>query len=331
MRVALANGRTVDSEDGISYTYLEGRDSLAGDNFAQLGYNLSITDSSGDASALHLASLASANVGDEIHIGNYKIIITASETDLNTGRIKWADLTQAANANAKINQFLVNRGFDSAQVEFATLASTEGIGDRLTIKGFTAYETADELESKIGTVKYLTKAQLDAAKGQSSTDSSSSSSSGSSGSSGGSSSAASSGGLLLQIGDDNSSYNQLNVQIKSIKMSDMFSSSGGKIDLTGGTGATNAQAQAASTKAMGDIKDAIEYVSDIRGLLGATQNRLEHTINNLSVMRENIQDAESTIRDTDVAEEMMKYTKNSILNQSAQAMLAQANQLPQGV
>jgi flagellin len=79
------------------------------------------------------------------------------------------------------------------------------------------------------------------------------------------------------------------------------------------------------------IKTAINTVSDIRGGLGATQNRLEHTINNLSVMQENMQDAESTIRDTDVADEMMKYTKNSILVQSAQAMLAQANQQPQGV
>ena len=65
--------------------------------------------------------------------------------------------------------------------------------------------------------------------------------------------------------------------------------------------------------------------------LNATQNRLEHTANNLSVMAENIQDAESTIRDTDVAEEMMAYTKNNILVQSAQAMLAQANAVPQGV
>ncbi len=61
------------------------------------------------------------------------------------------------------------------------------------------------------------------------------------------------------------------------------------------------------------------------------ENRLEHTANNLSVMAENIQDAESTIRDTDVAEEMMAYTKNNILIQSAQAMLAQANAVPQGV
>ena len=83
--------------------------------------------------------------------------------------------------------------------------------------------------------------------------------------------------------------------------------------------------------AIATVKDAINYVSSVRGTLGATQNRLEHTQNNLSVMKENIQDAESTIRDTDVAEEMMAYTKNNILVQSAQAMLAQANQIPQGV
>ena len=89
--------------------------------------------------------------------------------------------------------------------------------------------------------------------------------------------------------------------------------------------------QEGAAAALDVIKNAINYVSDVRGTLGATQNRLDHTINNLSVMEENIQDAESTIRDTDVAEEMMAYTKNNILIQSAQAMLAQANQVPQGV
>ena len=68
-----------------------------------------------------------------------------------------------------------------------------------------------------------------------------------------------------------------------------------------------------------------------RGDLGAIQNRLEHTINNLGVTTENMTAAESRIRDTDMADEMMSYTKNNILVQAAQAMLAQANQVPQGV
>ena len=126
-------------------------------------------------------------------------------------------------------------------------------------------------------------------------------------------------GLRLQIGDTADSYNQLEVSIR-----DMHAKSLGLDGL-------NIANQADAAKAIDKIKDAINAVSDVRGTLGATQNRLDHTINNLSVMTENIQDAESTIRDVDVAEEMMAYTKNNILIQSAQAMLAQANQVPQGV
>ncbi len=126
-------------------------------------------------------------------------------------------------------------------------------------------------------------------------------------------------GLTLQIGDTSESYNQLVVNIGDIHTK--------ALDIDGVDISTQAGAQAAVNK----IRDAINTVSSIRGTLGATQNRLEHTANNLSVMTENIQDAESTIRDTDIAEEMMSYTKNNILVQSAQAMLAQANQIPQGV
>ena len=125
--------------------------------------------------------------------------------------------------------------------------------------------------------------------------------------------------LTLQIGDTSESFNQMNVAI-----GDMHTYGMG---IDGITVANQEGAQAA----VQTIKDAINYVSGIRGDLGAVQNRLEHTGNNLSVMAENIQDAESTIRDTDVAEEMMSYVKNNILVQSAQAMLAQANQVPQGV
>ena len=79
------------------------------------------------------------------------------------------------------------------------------------------------------------------------------------------------------------------------------------------------------------IKDAINYVSNGRGRLGAYQNRLDHTGNSLSVTTENIQNSESIIRDTDIAEEMMGYVKNNILLQAAQSMLAHANVVPEGV
>jgi flagellin len=126
-------------------------------------------------------------------------------------------------------------------------------------------------------------------------------------------------GLSLQIGDTSEGYNKLRVGI-----SDMHISSLGLSDVDIGN-------QEDAATAVNKIKAAINTVSSVRGDLGAIQNRLEHTQNNLSVMTENIQDAESTIRDTDIAEEMMSYTKNNILVQSAQAMLAQANSVPQGV
>ncbi len=132
-------------------------------------------------------------------------------------------------------------------------------------------------------------------------------------------------GLILQIGDTAESFNQLKVSLGDMHCSSLKDSNGVSLaDIS-------IADQDKAAIAVDVIKAAINQVSDVRGTLGATQNRLDHTINNLSVMTENIQDAESTIRDVDVAEEMMAYTKNNILIQSAQAMLAQANQVPQGV
>ena len=88
---------------------------------------------------------------------------------------------------------------------------------------------------------------------------------------------------------------------------------------------------AGATAAIKTAKDAIEKISSMRSTFGALQNRLEHTINNLGVQAENITASESRIRDVDMAKEMMAYTKNNILVQASQAMLAQANQVPQGV
>lgn len=127
------------------------------------------------------------------------------------------------------------------------------------------------------------------------------------------------GGLTLQIGDTNDAYNQLVLGIGDMHVN--------ALDLTSVDISTRDGASAAMAK----IKTAINTVSTSRGKLGAIQNRLEHTINNLGVTTENITSAESRIRDVDMAKEMMNYTKNSVLVQSAQAMLAQANQQPQSV
>ncbi len=109
------------------------------------------------------------------------------------------------------------------------------------------------------------------------------------------------------------------------------------LNVTNGSTNTNVEyaldvsSYARATNAVSVINDAIEKVSGERSKLGAFQNRLEHTIANLGTAAENLTSAESRIRDVDMAKEMMEFTKNNILSQAAQSMLAQANQQPQGV
>jgi flagellin len=93
----------------------------------------------------------------------------------------------------------------------------------------------------------------------------------------------------------------------------------------------NVSTQTAADTAITTIDNAISKVSAERSKLGAVQNRLDHTINNLTATSENLSAAESRIRDVDMAREMMEFTKNNILSQASTAMLAQANQMPQGV
>ena len=125
--------------------------------------------------------------------------------------------------------------------------------------------------------------------------------------------------LVLQIGDTSDEFNKMKLNIDATDATSL------------GIGDINIGTQEGAAAAVDKIKAAINKVSSIRGGLGAIQNRLEHTINNLGVQTENITAAESRIRDVDMAKEMMAYTKNNILVQASQAMLAQANQVPQGV
>lgn len=133
-------------------------------------------------------------------------------------------------------------------------------------------------------------------------------------------------GLTLQIGATGDEYNKVTVSV-----GDM-SSKGLGIDNLRDIGIMS---QDAASAALDQIKNgadsAINTVSSVRAELGAMQNRLEHTINNLDVAAENMESANSQIRDTDMAKEMMEYTKQNVLTQAAQAMLAQANQQPQSI
>ncbi len=125
----------------------------------------------------------------------------------------------------------------------------------------------------------------------------------------------------LQVGADTTEENKISVDIQSMSAKSLGID---KVSVTG-KDSTNAD------KAVNTIADAIAQVSKQRSALGAIQNRLEHTINNLDNVVENTTSAESAIRDTDMATEMVKYSNNNILTQAGQAMLAQANQSNQGV
>ena len=123
----------------------------------------------------------------------------------------------------------------------------------------------------------------------------------------------------LHVGADADSTNKITVDI------DAMSSAG--LGIKG----INVSTEQNATYSIDAIADAISQVSSQRSALGAVQNRLEHTINNLDNVVENTTSAESRIRDTDMAEEMVNYSKNNILAQAGQSMLAQANQSNQGV
>ena len=123
----------------------------------------------------------------------------------------------------------------------------------------------------------------------------------------------------LHVGADADSTNKITVDI------DAMSSAG--LGIKG----INVSTEQSATYSIDAIADAISQVSSQRSALGAVQNRLEHTINNLDNVVENTTSAESRIRDTDMAEEMVNYSKNNILAQAGQSMLAQANQSNQGV
>ena len=124
---------------------------------------------------------------------------------------------------------------------------------------------------------------------------------------------------LLQVGANANQTIQIDIDaLQSVVGSSL------KADLKTET-ATNAQI------AIGVVQNSIEKLSKLRSKLGAVQNRLEHTVANLDNISENTQSSESRIRDTDMAEEMVQYSKNNILQQAGQSMLAQANQANQGV
>ena len=143
------------------------------------------------------------------------------------------------------------------------------------------------------------------------------------------------GGITLHVGETSQTYNQLKISLTLMNTSTIGGTAGTSMGAanvgTSSVANISITSAASARKAIDIVNNAIDQISSMRSTFGALQNRLEHTINNLGVQTENITSAESRIRDVDMAKEMMAYTKNNILVQASQAMLAQANQVPQGV
>lgn len=128
-------------------------------------------------------------------------------------------------------------------------------------------------------------------------------------------------GAVLQIGANSSANLALEIKIDSMDAA--------SLGIT--TASINVTSNTLARTTIDNVNSAIKLVSTQRSKLGAFQNRLEHTVSNLDNASENLQSAESRVRDVDMAKEMMEFSKNNILQQAAQSMLSQANQAPQGV
>lgn len=142
--------------------------------------------------------------------------------------------------------------------------------------------------------------------------------------------------IKLQIGSGTADEDKLDVTLKEMSTNSLGVLAADGAALEDGKALEDIDFTAADTPTETDdaleiIDGAISQVSKQRSNLGATQNRLDHTINNLTTTKENLSEANSRIRDVDMAEEMMSFTKSNILSQAATSMLAQANQMPQGV
>jgi flagellin len=141
---------------------------------------------------------------------------------------------------------------------------------------------------------------------------------------------------VFQVGANNTTNDQINVDLTTTGTAlaggmKGFDSQGLGVDAASNVKVNSAVAGQTAFDAIGKIDTAIKNLSNARATLGAYQNRFEHTINNLNVQVENLTASKSAITDTDMAQEMVKFTRSQILSQAGTAMLAQANSAPQGV
>ena len=199
--------------------------------------------------------------------------------------------TYEADVATRVRNALTTAGYTTDQVNSFKVSVTDSDGDGVFTTKFSSNQTFTLVDTDAGTLALI--GQTAGAKAVSST------------------------GGVFHVGANTDAADEINVAISD---TDATALGVGSIDLS-----------ADATGAIDDIDDAITEISTLRGDLGAVQNRFEHTIANLSVAAENLSASESRIRDTDMAQEMVSFTRSQILTQAGTAMLAQANQAPQQV
>ncbi len=275
-----------------------------GSNVAAVAASTTINFTDATGLSIDTQAEVEALVGKGMTVNGVQLEFYNANDGAYTGEAVGINLSDAINASANWDQALATALSDQigAKVDGVTTSDAAGV---LTITASTAGAAGNDIAVTDGGVQedYKATFQVGANKDQS---------------------------MSIEINDMRAAA----LKIAGTAGTDGFTAANA---VTNGTDNTNIEAALDvstyenASNAVDVINDAIETVSAERSKLGAYQNRLEHTINNLGTSSENLTAAESRIRDVDMAKEMMEFTKQNILNQAAQAMLAQANQMPQGV
>lgn len=287
---------------------VDGLTVVGGTGETKVGTSLTLTEAKKASSAtgvrtMFTADIATADTSLSINGTTFKVAKDDTSADV-IKRINAANLGVTATADATKLTLTSTATGSAATLDFdsttaGSIVTSNGADASIKVTGETSVGHGDYVTITSGNAKGLElKVTLDD-------------------NDGGAVKVDSNGTVNLQIGANENQ--EMNISMKDMRADALGISS---VDVT---------TQATAKSSITTIDDAITNVSSERAKLGSYQNRLEHTINNLGTSSENTAAAESRIRDVDMAKEMMEFTKNNILSQAAQAMLAQANQQPQGV
>jgi flagellin len=269
-------------------------ETLNGHDAGLKGKFAEVKDANGNGTGVYKLTIKEVAAGDTVNIGgkNYEIIADSATNDYAGGKLK------AASAYTLMKNELMAANAVGTGADVTRNTSSGAVTLGTAISGATAAQVSDAAAGGTGEKVFtITAAKVTTEKALS---------------------------FNLHVGADADMTNKIGVDINT--MNSTFLGVKG-LDVVG----ENNDNGITATYAIDAIADAVQKVSDQRSALGAIQNRLEHTIANVDNVVENTTAAESRIRDTDMAEEMVTYSKNNILAQAGQSMLAQANQSTQGV